>query len=387
MKKIAFIMQCLTGGGAERTVANLSLELSKSYDVYIILFDGKRVTYPHNATIIDIALPSKSGRFAKVINAIRRINAVRKIKKEYQFDSVVSFMFGANIVNVLSKRKEQVITSARNYLSVYGLSKIKLFRERFVARRSDRIVAISEMVKNDLVENFGLPEEKITTIYNPCEVEKVLSLAEKTPPLEFDRSCFYFITVGRLVHQKGQWNLLKSFKLLSEKCDDARLIVLGSGDLENKLRAMTRDLKIEDRVIFGGFADNPFSYVKRADVFVLTSLHEGLGNVILEAMACGKPVISADCFAGPREILAPNTDLKAKAKDVEKCQYGILVPELPSHEDYSSDYSEEHSILMSAMYEIYTKQELRENYARLSLDRIEAFLPEKIASEWIALLG
>ncbi len=387
MKKIAFIMQCLTGGGAERTVANLSLELSKSYDVYILLFDGKRVTYPHNAKIIDLALPSKLGRFAKVVNVFRRIRAVRKIKKEYQFDSVVSFMFGANIVNVLSRRKEQVITSARNYLSVYGLNQVKLFRERFVARRSDKIVAISEMVKSDLVDNFGLPEEKITTIYNPCEVDKVVSLSEKTPPLEFDSSCFYFITVGRLVHQKGQWNLLKSFKLLSEKCENARLVILGSGELEKKLREMTCDLKIEEKVIFGGFADNPFSYVKRADVFVLTSLHEGLGNVILEAMACGKPIISTDCYAGPREILAPNTVLKSKTKQVEKCQYGILVPELPSHEDYSSDYSDEHVILMSAMYEMYNNQALREDYAQLSLERIKAFLPEKIASKWIALLG
>ena len=83
MKKIAFILQSLTGGGAERTVANLSFALSEYYDVYIILFDGTKVGYPHKGTIIDLGIPSKESQFAKVVNVIKRVGKLKRIKQDY----------------------------------------------------------------------------------------------------------------------------------------------------------------------------------------------------------------------------------------------------------------------------------------------------------------
>ena len=148
-KKIAFILQDLTGGGAERTVSNLSFKLSEYYDFYIIVFDGKNVSYPHNATILNVDAPAKDGFLNKVVNVFKRTKRVKEFKKQYQFDIVVGFMFSACIVNVLSKSKEKIVSSARNFMSAYGTSYSQIKKEQFIAKRSDAIVAISEMVRRD----------------------------------------------------------------------------------------------------------------------------------------------------------------------------------------------------------------------------------------------
>lgn len=386
MKKIAFILQVLTGGGAERTVANLSFELAKKYDVYIILFNGKKVSYPHNAKIIDLNLPLKESKAGKVLNVFKRAAAIKKIKKQYEFDCVVSFMFGANLVNVLSKSGEKVITSARNYLSSYGLTRYNILKERFISKHSDVIVAISEMVRFDLIEHFGIEKDKIITIYNPCDSERVKNKACEEPAEKLSDGKFRFINVGRTVKQKGQWHLLKAFSRFAEDKNDVELLILGSGQLEPDLKALSEKLGISDKVSFKGFVDNPFSFVARSDAFVLSSLHEGLGNVLLEALACDIPVISTDCLAGPREILAPESDYNISTDSVELAQYGILT-KCPDNKglNTSTDLDESDKYLAEAMQLLYENHELQQKYKTSAHKRIEAFDPQKISSQWFEL--
>jgi glycosyltransferase involved in cell wall biosynthesis len=387
MKKIAFILQALTGGGAERTVANLSFALSEYCEVYIILFDGTKIGYPHKGTIIDLGVPSKESSFDKIINVIRRTRKLRQIKREYNFDVVVSFMFGANFVNVLSRYNEKVVTSARNYMSAYGLTLSRKFQEIYTGRKADRIVAISEMVKQDLIKSFGLPSDKIETIYNPCDVDRIKTYYTAPPSFEFDEECFYFVTAGRLVRQKGQWDLLKSFSILAKKCESARLIILGTGELEGELKELARKLGIEDKTFFLGFQSNPYAYMKKCNAFVLTSLHEGLGNVILEAMACDLPVISTDCFAGPREVLAPELDLFEKAETINYCSYGILVPEISHEVDFTTTISTKHELLADAMERVMTTNDLTDRYITKNPERLQSFNPTIIAEQWYNMLS
>lgn len=385
MKKIAFILQALTGGGAERTVANLSFALSDYCDVYIILFDGTKVGYPYKGTIIDLGIPSKKSKISKIVNVFKRTQKLKKIKKDHNFDVVVSFMFGANFVNVLSRRNEKVVTSARNFMSAYGLTASRKFQERYTGRKADRIVAISEMVRQDLINNFGLPSDKIETIYNPCDVQRIKTYYAEEPSFEFNEDCFYFVTAGRLVRQKGQWDLLKAFSIIAKKYPSARLIILGTGELEEKLKNLAKLLGIDSTVFFLGFQDNPYAYMKRCNAFALTSLHEGLGNVVLEAMACDLPVISTDCYAGPREVLAPELDLFEKAKDITYCNYGILVPEISYEEDYTQMKNPQHELLARAMEQIMTDKEMSMRYVANNPDRLRNFDPIRIAEQWYRL--
>jgi len=385
-KRIAFILQDLTGGGAERTVSNLSFKLAEYYDFYIIVFDGKNVSYPHNATVLNVDAAAKDGTINKIFNVFRRVRRVKKLKKEYQFDIVVGFMFSACIVNVLSKTKEKIVSSARNFMSAYGTNIYQVKREQFVAKHSDAVVAISEMVRRDLVDSFGIPEEKTLTIYNPCDASRLRGYAEQDPDYEFDEKNFYFINMGRLVRQKGQWDLIKAFSIVHQKHTNARLLILGGfGNNEGKLKELANKMKVADSVVFVGYRDNPFAYLRKSNVFVLTSLHEGLGNVVLEALACGVPVISTDCFAGPREILAPNSDFSKKATDIEREDYGVLVPEISKEEDYTSSINDNHRLLAEAMCEFIENQDIEMQYQNKSETRVKDFDPDIIARQWVEL--
>lgn len=384
MKKIAFIIQHLTNGGAERTISNLSMLLNGTYDLYLIVFDGEAITYPYDATLLDLKLPPQKGFVRKIINSLRRIAAVRKLKKQYRFDCVISFMFGANIVNVLSGRSGKTVTSARNYMSAYGNGLKHRLKEKFVASRSDTVVALSKMVAIDLRDTFGVPESKLTVIYNPCDTDRIQALARQTCPFDFRSDCYYFVTAGRMVEQKGQWHLLKAFSLLKEHDLDKKikLIILGSGEMDCNLKQLTSQLGLENDVYYTGFCDNPYSYISRSNCFVLSSLFEGLGNVILEAMACKVPVVSYDCLAGPRELIAPETDPKLHATQVEHCSCGILVPLTVDKPDWTVSFTENDSLLSDAMYKIYSEPEIAESITENALEHLKSFSGEHIAGEW-----
>lgn len=384
-KKIAFIIQHLTNGGAERTISNLSLCLDKYYEITLIIFDGNNVTYPYAGKLINLNLPPIEGKVNKIINAIRRIKCVKEIKKIEKFDCVVSFMFGANIVNVLSKNKEKVIISARNHMSAYGVSIIDVFREKFLLKFADLEVALSKMVEHDLVHSFGLQNKKIVTIYNPCDVEKIKRLSQEKCNYKFKKDIFYIITAGRMVKQKGQWHLIKAFYEFKKEVFNSRLIILGDGELNDELKKLARTLKLENDIDFLGFVDNPYSYIANSSCFVLSSLFEGLGNVIIEAMSCSTPVISYDCLSGPRELISPETDILQKAKTIEIATCGILVPSCEQNIDFDPTLSLDDYNLANAIYLLYKNPELGKKIKENAMKRIEKFNPTIITEEWSRL--
>lgn len=108
---------------------------------------------------------------------------------------------------------------------------------------------------------------------------------------------------------------------------NAKLILVGGGKEQADLEQLAKDKAVSDRVIFTGFDKNPFRYMSVSDCFVLSSYTEGFPNVLLEALACGLPIISTDCRSGPRELLAPKTDFSFEVKNnYEEAEYGLLTP-------------------------------------------------------------
>ena len=157
MKNIAIIITKLNGGGAERCASNLSIELSKKYNVKLIVFDATNITYPYGGELIDLNIANSDGMLSKAINVIKRVKKVREIKKKYKIDCAISLLDGPNIVNVLSSRGERTIVSVRNMLSHEPVSALRKKLIRFTSVHSDVTVSLSEMVKYDLVKYFDIP--------------------------------------------------------------------------------------------------------------------------------------------------------------------------------------------------------------------------------------
>lgn len=219
-----------------------------------------------------------------------------------------------NIEAVLARRLAavgtRVVISERNHFS--GGKPRKEWRRRHLASvmghsypEADAIVAVSEGVASDLAEAAGIPRAKITTVYNPTLTPDFATrLATPIVHARLFDGPPVVLTVGRLAHQKDHGTLLRAFAKLREHYP-ARLAIGGKGSAKQvaRIHELADQLGVRADVEVLGFLPNPLPYMARAAVFVLSSRFEGFPNVLLEALACGTPVVSTDCPSGPREIL------------------------------------------------------------------------------------
>jgi glycosyltransferase involved in cell wall biosynthesis len=160
-------------------------------------------------------------------------------------------------------------------------------------------------VADGLTSFAGIKSKKIVVVNNPYDVDKIASLSEQEP--DEDRQSFFrdgkvIVTVGRLTYQKGQDLLIEAVAGLPPEMN-VKLAIIGEGELESKLKNMVKKANLSDRVLFMGWQKNPFKYIKAGSLFVLPSRWEGFPNALVEAMACGSPVVAANCPSGPAEIL------------------------------------------------------------------------------------
>mgnify|MGYP004595312957 CR=1 FL=1 len=388
MKKIAIIIQNLNGGGAERTAANLSLYFSEKYEVHLIVFDGRVINYPHGGMLHDLKVyPSKS-KVQKAINVIRRVIKTSLLKRKYGIEATISLMEESNIVNLLSNSGDKKITSIRNFESK---SSYNSFFEKIVMslvrHKSDCVVALSKGVEDDLVDNCGIPKDIVTTIYNPCDGELLREKAKKHADDAKKMVEYSVSTMGRLTNQKGQWHLIRAFKKVVEEIPEAKLYIFGQGILEEKLKKLASDLDIANNVEFMGFVEAPHAYIANSKAFVFPSLYEGLGNVLLEAMACGVACVATDCYSGPREVMAPGTKVMENLDDIECADYGILVSVGDKeHFNEIDPLTKAEEQLAKAIVVLLTDAKKRKKYEMKALERAKAFSPDAVMAEWKKLL-
>lgn len=392
MKNIALMIYSLKGGGAERVVSQLSQELSKKYNLYLFVFDSEDVAYPYGGNLIDINVKSYRNFFGKMINVIRRTYRVKKLKKQYNIQTSISFMNSANIVNILSRRKDKVIISIHSNLSkrskgFYG--KLSKKRIKYMYTKADSIITVSKGVAKDLINVYGLDKELVNCIYNPVNIKEIQKLSQESIP-EYGLlkdSQFTITNMGRLTNAKGQWHLIRALNYVKKEIQDVKLLILGQGELENYLKYLVNKLNLKDNVVFLGYQKNPFKYMNKSDVFVFSSLYEGFGNALIEAMACGIPVISTDCRSGPRELLAPDTDVEYTSPNIEYCEYGIIVPVCDgNYYDYDVPLTREEKILAKSIIELYKDEKVREYYSHKGRERAKDFDITNIVEEWENLL-
>jgi glycosyltransferase involved in cell wall biosynthesis len=315
-KKIAFFLPNLAGGGAERVVLNLlkgMLAQDISLDLVVASTEGPYLEQvPDRVRIINLA----TGR------VITAIPALSRYLKENRPVALISHMNHANVVAVLARDFSGIATKLilveHNTLSA---SKSKLLRNKLVPAmmkwlypRSDVVVGVSQGVAKDLDDRLGFEPGTVRVVYNPVVEADLISQAKT--PLDHawlqPNSPPVFLGVGRFSAQKDLLNLINAFALVRQQ-KPARLIILGEGELRGELEAAIERHGITEDVSLPGFVQNPYAYMYNASAFVLSSRWEGLPTVLIEAMACGCPVVATDCPSGPQEILASG-------------KYGILVP-------------------------------------------------------------
>ncbi|HAP8953297.1 glycosyltransferase [Enterococcus faecium] len=388
--KIGIIIQKLNFGGAERCASNLSIDFEEKFDTHLIVFDGENQMYPHGGVLHDLKSQPTHNKIKKILNAISRINKVKRIKKKEKFDCVISLLTGANYVNVMSTCGERTIVSIRNNLSNSGLSSAEKNMVIKSGKLADCVVCLSESVRQDMIHNFGVDEKKAVTIYNSVDAKRLQKLADETS----DENSIaingdYIVTMGRLMYQKGQWHLIRAFSEIHKKFPDLKLVILGEGEDEfsENIKHLVKKMGLEEVILFPGYIKNPHKIIRDSLMFVFPSLYEGLGNVLLEALACGKAVISTDCLSGPREILAPNTTLQItenkELRDIEYAEYGILVPAFEHKEDFDTvEVIPEEQILANAVCELLGSEKLKSDYELAAKKRVLDFSPEKITADW-----
>lgn len=313
MKKnnhIAIFIPSFEGGGAEKMMIVLANEFySKGKKVDFIVIKKQGVNLSSLNKDINIVNLNKSRllfSFPGLIWYFRVNNP----------DVILSAMTDVNILTILAcffsgrKRKTRVVISERSYfsLNILQLSYFKRFFLRFLIKisypHSNKIIAISKGVAEDLSNVLALPKETVSTIYNPAFNPSIIekSFLEAEHHWLKNETAPVILAVGRLEAVKNFVLLIRAFSKVLQKID-ARLIIAGEGSQRKLLESTIKKLDIIDKVSMPGFVVNPYVYMRRSSVFVLSSNFEGFGNVVVEAMACGLPIISTDCPSGPSEIL------------------------------------------------------------------------------------
>jgi len=314
---ISLCIPSLRGGGAEGTMVRLANELaSRGYQVDLVVVQAEGPwsdKVSDKVRVVDLDRPRVLAALIPLRKYLRGRSGV-----------FVSNMTHLNIISTVSlmmlKNRPRLFVVEHNDLQIRmnRMSKfVRILAARLLGRiyrLADQVLAVSRDLAEDISSILGFNKEAIGVLPNGLDLEAIESLADEPAAFSVQKAASrpVLVAIGRLVPQKGFAVLLDAMaKVIRRR--EAQLVVLGEGVLRKSLEKKAQELGISEYVLFPGFISNPYPVLKHADIFVLSSFYEGFGIVLLEAMACGTPVIATNCHWGPAELL----------KDGEA---GMLVP-------------------------------------------------------------
>ena len=358
------------GAGAERVVSNLSRALSPRVEFVFVYPQMARLWDQEFQPVgrthqLELRWHQRNGgslrKAARYFSRVHRLAGVIRAERPDVVLSNFSFMFHqlVGIVKALHLAPIRVVLRFGNPASAQwgGRGRWSEILMRLSLRTADRIVACSAGIAEELHEALGVSKSKLTVINNPIDVEEVTRLAQ-AEVIEIPRDGQPLIlSVGRLSAQKNESLLIRAFARVRQE-REVRLGIVGTGELDAELKGLVDELRLGNDVIFLGWQDNPYRFMRLATCLVLSSDYEGFGNVLVEAMACGCPVISTDCPYGPAEILAGG-------------KYGILVPVGDEEE------------LSRAILDLLGNERLRSRLAESGPGRAKSFSMDVIAPGYL----
>lgn len=376
--KILLVINSLEGGGAERVACTLAQHWSsQGHELTIVTLHGGPIVYDLPPEVQLLSLEARRllrgpGRLALVpVGAFELARLLDRLKP----DATISFLTRSNLIHVLTRwfgNQRPIYISERSFSEAeyVGPRRVVGMMVQRLYPLATRIVAISEGVKNSL-GRMGVPLSNITTIYNPQNLDEIRAEAHAPPSaprhqprVERDRTSgsFRMVMAGRLAEPKDYTTLLEALAVLvRQRKLDVRLVVLGDGPHKAALHDKARALGVDDCVEWKGWVTNIHAVMATCDVFTFASTYEGFGNVLVEAMACGLPVVSTDCPGGPREIL-------------EDGKHGFLVP------------MGDHVRIADAVQALATDEQVYADYKQRALARAEDFEVSIVADQYLRLL-
>lgn len=303
--RIGLYLPSLEGGGIERLHLGLARQwIARGHLVELALNERRGellCDVPEGVRVVDLGVRRQA---ASVPALIRYLRASRPnvVMSGHDHNNITLCAAG-----FARTGRTRIVASQHNTLSANDTRGVKfgpvpiLYRALF--GQADAIVAVSSGVADDLAETCHLPRERIDVIHNGIVPDDLLHrMAAPVDASLYPASLTTIVAMGRMVEQKDFATLLTAFAQVRQS-RPARLVILGDGPLRPALQAQAGALGIAGDVAMPGFVDTPLAHLSRASLFVLSSRHEGFGNVVAEALACGTPVVSTDCKHGPAEIL------------------------------------------------------------------------------------
>ena len=356
--------------------------LQKEYDVVIAVFSLEDVAYDISGLqVIDLKLKARKGKLNKGINVFRRSYRLTRLQRELDIDVSYSFGMTANIANALTTGARRKLTACHSFEEIKDAVYMKL-----ISRHSDRVFCCSKKMADLVQKDYGFTN--VQALWNPCDIEgiqKQSRVAEGEDLSFWETEDKVLVSMGREDDVKGFWHLLKAFRRINEKMPDTRLAIIGDGEFR-EYKELAQRLGIADRVLFAGLKRNPFPYLRKSDLYLLTSLSEGLPNALVEALALSLPIVSVNCLSGPAEILHENWREAEAKKVVFEADYGILTPVVKPVKNMQTDMEEEEDELALAAEKLLGDPELYESYQKAAASRAADFSKEAHYRELVSYI-
>lgn len=383
MRNILLVTPMLDQGGLEKVCVRTARLLQPDYHVTIAVFDGRDIIYDVTGlNVVDLKLPSRPGKIGKILNVLKRAARLKRLKKNLSIDLSYGFGPTANISNALSKGKETVLSGMRSYLDLQNTRRIGLY-----AKKSDNLVCCSKLIAGEVSAMF--PGKRVSVLYNPYNLREISELSQENSPQlpwkENGERIPLLVSMGRENDVKGFWHLLKAFAEVKRRGCSLHLMIIGEGSF-SEYKRLAEELGVLADVLFTGVQKNPYSYLKQADLYVLSSLNEGFPNALVEAMALSLPVIAVNCKSGPAEILMKEYK-EVTLKEPLETDYGILLPEAGREKNLDSGVIErEEQIMAEAILSLLQNREKYAYYSEQAKKRAADFSDEAYKKKLVKMM-
>lgn len=387
-------------GGAQRVFHQQLDYLSTVADVTGCVFnwDGAFAS-DKKKNIISLNVPAGGSIFSKIYYFWRRCVELRRIKKKYGIQLSISHLEGADYVNILSR------VSERTVCCVHGTKKfdnniegiIGWLRHHFLIPtlyKKSAIVTVSDGIRSELIREYKISPERVRCIPNGFDVETIRRLARE--PIDskiknlWPADAMTIVSHCRLARQKNLPGMLNVIAAARNNIA-VRLFILGDGELRDDLFEHARQLGLktfafwkqqelsgEFDVYFLGHFDNPYQIVAASDLYIMTSSWEGFPLALCEAMACGIPVMAADCFTGPREVIAPSLNTPQPVDVPIISDHGVLMP--------LADTNKQILTWSGMIKQILNDTSARKKFSMSGPERVTDFDIARVQQEWLSLL-